>query len=86
MRGDRALARASNLLGYKEYINTIQIAIKLPTTVLNTRLTDYLFQYETNERVGRDNIFNTASTDVPRGRKGKSDTNPSSKTTVRKCF
>ena len=50
MRGDRALARASNLPGYKEYT-------QLPITVLYTLLTDYLFPYKTNERVGRDNIY-----------------------------
>ena len=50
MRGDLALARASNLLGYKEYT-------QLPIIVLNTHLTDYLFPYETNERVGRDNML-----------------------------
>ena len=42
-RGDRALAGASNLLGYKEYTQntyTIFIAIKLPTN--NAKYTPYL--------------------------------------------
>ncbi len=38
MRGCRALAGASNLLGYKEYTQQ--------DLVLNTRLTDYLFPYK----------------------------------------
>ena len=31
------------------------------TFPLNTRLTDYLFPYKTNKRVGRDNIKNRSS-------------------------
>ncbi len=47
--------------------DTIQIAMKLPTSVLNTHLTDYLFPYETNNGVGRDNMYNLYSNVVSNG-------------------
>ncbi len=53
----RVTSRITALHKRLKNINAIQIAIKLPIIVLNTHLTDYLFPYETNERVGRDNIF-----------------------------
>ncbi len=50
--GVRTWVEGSQMRGYR----VLAIAIELPIIALNTRLTDYLFPYKTNERVGHDNI------------------------------